>query len=60
MYSFKLLSPSEMPAIIPFLKLLTQDSTDEILESRLKEMFSQEFLDSIIRKRFIQILTLNV
>lgn len=43
MYSFKLLYSSEMPAIIPFLKLLAQDSTDQILESRLQEMFNQGY-----------------
>ena len=43
MVSFKLLSPSEIPALIPFLKLLHQGITDEILESRLKEMFEQGY-----------------
>jgi diamine N-acetyltransferase len=43
MISFKLLTELNKPDIIPFLKLLNDTIADDILESRLTEMFAQGY-----------------
>ena len=43
MISFKLLTEAAKPDIIPFLKLLNDTIADTVLETRLAEMFAQNY-----------------